>query len=210
MTRTRKRLARLLERLAAPPRRCTHTITTPLLFEAAVDTFLRWRPGPIAVGDCEVALVVPPTVERATATARLRWRGLVQRPPDRAAWLDGALEVELAAVAGGTRVTVTSAWDAVAEAAVGAVPAGASATAVEERDAPAPRVRVPRRLRDRVRWQATWHVVKAQWRQGRRLTAIADWLARAHPELRCSADVLADIVRAGEAGVLDAPNTPSC
>ena len=63
--------------------------------------------------------------------------------------------------------------------------------------------RVPTRPKDRVRWQATWQKVKGQWQQGKGYTEMSDWLAKAHPELRCSAATLADLIQAGHAGLLD-------
>lgn len=67
-------------------------------------------------------------------------------------------------------------------------------------------VRVPGRLKDRNRWQATWSVIKAHWRRGKDYTDICGWIKRMHPELECQPDTLRDIIAAGEAGLLDAPN----
>jgi len=64
-------------------------------------------------------------------------------------------------------------------------------------------IRVPQRLKDLTRWRATWGKVKAEWRKARSYEAISEWLGKMHPDLACSPETLADIVRAGEAGRLD-------
>jgi hypothetical protein len=66
-----------------------------------------------------------------------------------------------------------------------------------------PGARVPRRPKDLVRWHATWQKAKEQWQQGKDYSEISAWLLRVHPNLRCSPETLADIVRAGHAGLLD-------
>jgi len=63
--------------------------------------------------------------------------------------------------------------------------------------------RVPTRPADRRRWKATWKHIKGLVKQGKSYVEISKWLTDRHKELACSPDIVADIVRAGEAGVLD-------
>jgi hypothetical protein len=65
-------------------------------------------------------------------------------------------------------------------------------------------VRVPRRAKDLTRWRATWRAVKSQYEAGTNYVDIVAWLSKVHPNLTVSTDVLADIIRAGVAGRLDA------
>jgi hypothetical protein len=92
------------------------------------------------------------------------------------------------------------------EEAAAPVPSGAQAETQMDRDAlEEEKPRVPSRPKDRQRWQAIWLKVQAQWRQGKRYEQMSQWLNKMHPELNCSPDILADIIRAGEAGRLEEP-----
>jgi len=69
---------------------------------------------------------------------------------------------------------------------------------------PPGRPRLPTKPQVRSRWRATWRHVKGQWKQGSSsYKNISDWLCRVHPDLNCAPDTLADIIAAGEAGLLD-------
>lgn len=77
---------------------------------------------------------------------------------------------------------------------------------IRQSESPQETPRVPRRPADRRRWKAIWRKVKGEAEKGKSVKAIADWLktsAVANPNLPCSADTLSDIIRAGEAGLLD-------
>ena len=63
--------------------------------------------------------------------------------------------------------------------------------------------RVPSRAADLRKWGATWSLVRGQVRNGSSYEAMAAWLARLHRDLAYSPQVLADIVRAGQAGLLE-------
>jgi hypothetical protein len=69
---------------------------------------------------------------------------------------------------------------------------------------PPGRPRLPTKPLVRSRWRATWRYVKGQWKQGSSsYEEISDWLYRMHPDLNYGPDSLADIIEAGEAGLLD-------
>lgn len=89
--------------------------------------------------------------------------------------------------------------EATAEPETRAEPGVASQAASEPREAP----RVPSRGADRRRWRATWRAIEKEVEKGRSTKWIAEWLAKTHGGLACSPDTLADIIRAGEAGLLD-------
>ena len=64
--------------------------------------------------------------------------------------------------------------------------------------------RVPGRPADLIRWKAAWGKIKGMWQQGRSYKVIADWLRNTQPEeLHYSAETVPDIIKAGEAGLLD-------
>lgn len=81
-------------------------------------------------------------------------------------------------------------------------------TGTDEKTSSAPQPRVPGRGKDRRRWVATWRAIRPQVERGKAYNEIATWLRKTHPaDLACSADILADIIRAGEAGLLDGQNS---
>ena len=65
--------------------------------------------------------------------------------------------------------------------------------------------RVPVRPRDKQKWRRCWALIKGQWQQCKNYEQISGWLARMHKEekLDYSPDIVADIIKAGEAGLLD-------
>ena len=63
--------------------------------------------------------------------------------------------------------------------------------------------RVPGRPADKQKWIQCWRLTKEQWEKGKTYKQIAEWLQRMHPDLAYSADTLQDIMRAGQAGMLD-------
>jgi len=69
--------------------------------------------------------------------------------------------------------------------------------------------RVPSRPKDFKTWQVIWQKVKGQWDQGKNYQEMSEWLFKMHPQLACSPDILADIIRAGEAGRLRPTSTNS-
>lgn len=66
--------------------------------------------------------------------------------------------------------------------------------------------RVPKPGAHRRRWRAIWAQVQAQVEKGSPVKSMCDWLQKMYsetrPELVCSEDTLADIIRAGKAGLL--------
>lgn len=67
--------------------------------------------------------------------------------------------------------------------------------------------RVPKRGAPLRRWRATWLAIGPLLKKATPYAKICDWLQKMHPELACSPDILADIIRAGEAGLLDGGNS---
>ncbi len=63
--------------------------------------------------------------------------------------------------------------------------------------------RVPNRPKDFARWKATWAAAKGMWARGESYESIAGWLYKVHPELGRASRTLADVLRAGDAGLLD-------
>ncbi len=61
---------------------------------------------------------------------------------------------------------------------------------------------VPGRLPDLLAWQSIWSLIRPQFRKGHSYTRMANWLQRMHPELHKSELTIADICKAGEAGLL--------
>ncbi len=64
-------------------------------------------------------------------------------------------------------------------------------------------IRVPTRPKDLRRWRTTWKAVKKEWEKSASYSAMSEWLSKMWPDIACSQETLADIVRAGEAGLLD-------
>ncbi len=77
--------------------------------------------------------------------------------------------------------------------------------ALQERLWPKPEhmPRIPNRPKDFARWKATWAAAKGMWARGESYEAIAAWLCKTRPELARAPRTLADVLRAGEAGLLD-------
>lgn len=63
--------------------------------------------------------------------------------------------------------------------------------------------RVPQKRKNLNTWKVTWKHVKGEWRQAKSYEAICSWLITYHSNLSCSPETLADIILAGEAGLLD-------
>lgn len=64
--------------------------------------------------------------------------------------------------------------------------------------------RVPKYAKVKRRWVATWKLVKPRIGSGDWSTIqTIDWLERSHPRLKVSEEILSDIIRAGEFGLLD-------
>ena len=63
--------------------------------------------------------------------------------------------------------------------------------------------RVPERGQDLRRWKRTWRVLKGKEEYLHSYQEISKWLKKMHPNLAYSADIVADIIRAGDAGLLD-------
>jgi len=84
---------------------------------------------------------------------------------------------------------------------------GAKATSIGEREvkesAPRKQPRVPTRQRDFARWCACWRKIKPKWRLGKNYYEIREWLNAQDSDLEFSEDVLAEIIKAGEAGLLE-------
>lgn len=70
--------------------------------------------------------------------------------------------------------------------------------------------RVPGRLRDLNKWRACWRKIKPEWKRGKPYYEIRQWLNAQDSDLEYSEDVLAEIIKAGEAGLLDqdSPKSP--
>lgn len=64
--------------------------------------------------------------------------------------------------------------------------------------------RVPGRQADLNKWRACWRKIKPEWRRGKAYFEIREWLDAQDTRLAYSEDVLAEIIAAGEAGLLDA------
>ena len=63
---------------------------------------------------------------------------------------------------------------------------------------------VPKRPKDLTRWRAIWQKVKGEYRKGELSYAeMATWVKRLHPALDPSPDLIGNICRAGDAGLLD-------
>jgi hypothetical protein len=67
-------------------------------------------------------------------------------------------------------------------------------------------VRLPKRAAERRKWKAIWTVVERQVVAAKPYEEICEWLQKMRPHLTCSPDTLADIVRAGEQGLLSEPS----
>lgn len=63
--------------------------------------------------------------------------------------------------------------------------------------------RVPRRLPDRLKWRDTWPIVKSRLAKRENYSKIAQHLQLHHPDLGYSPEIVADIAKAGSAGLLD-------
>lgn len=63
-------------------------------------------------------------------------------------------------------------------------------------------VRVPERGVERRKWVRTWALVRRQVEEARPYEEICTWLEKMHPNLACSPETLADIIKAGEQGLL--------
>lgn len=61
---------------------------------------------------------------------------------------------------------------------------------------------VPKKPAVRRRWRATWLKVRPESERGKSYVEMAEWVSR-DPNLKVSPDILAKIIRAGEAGLLD-------
>lgn len=64
-------------------------------------------------------------------------------------------------------------------------------------------IRIPQKPQVRKRWEVTWKRVKRQWDRDPNYKRISEWLTKMHRKLACSPETLADIIRAGEAGLLE-------
>ena len=65
------------------------------------------------------------------------------------------------------------------------------------------KTRVPTKTSVVKRWRETWRSVKGMWNTTQNYTEITGWHNKVHPKLKCSVEVMADIIKAGEAGLLD-------
>lgn len=63
--------------------------------------------------------------------------------------------------------------------------------------------RVPGRLPDFLRWQHIWKLIRNEVEQGHSYKETTIWLGKMHPKDRISAELLADIAKAGKSGSLD-------
>lgn len=65
--------------------------------------------------------------------------------------------------------------------------------------------RVPKQAAVLRKWKAVWKLIKGQVKQGYTNIEIEDWLEKtqSNKSLRLSAETLADVIAAGEAGLLD-------
>ena len=76
----------------------------------------------------------------------------------------------------------------------------------EEQSQPVPSgaaPRVPTGLKVRSRWRLTWRTVKSEFHRGKDYTEISNWFRRLHPDHAVSARTMEDIIKAGDAGLLD-------
>lgn len=64
-------------------------------------------------------------------------------------------------------------------------------------------VRMPTKPAVVKRWRETWRSVKGMWNKTQNYQTIKDWNDETHPALSCSVKTMSDIIRAGEAGLLD-------
>jgi hypothetical protein len=65
------------------------------------------------------------------------------------------------------------------------------------------KIRVPTKPTHLKHWREIWRTVRGMWNTTQNYTEITNWLNKAHPSLHCSAELMADIIKAGEAGLLD-------
>ncbi|GAF91345.1 unnamed protein product [marine sediment metagenome] len=73
----------------------------------------------------------------------------------------------------------------------------------QETDGGDDKPRVPKRGKDLRRWKNTWRVLKTKEAQLGSYEKISKWLEKMHRPLAVSPDTVADIIRAGDAGLLD-------
>lgn len=63
--------------------------------------------------------------------------------------------------------------------------------------------RAPIRAKDLTRWRQTWRTIRPEYERSKSYAQISEWLHRSHKDLAVGADKIADICRAGAAGLLD-------
>lgn len=66
-----------------------------------------------------------------------------------------------------------------------------------------PRPKIPARPSALGRWKAIWRLVAPQWHSGKGYKTLVNWLAEMHSDLTVGERTLREILKAGEAGLLD-------